>query len=41
MKPVVLEHPLIEHKLSVLRDKNKTTGACRKIIREISIILCY
>ena len=41
MKPVVLEHPLIEHKLSVLRDKNTPTGVFRKIIREISIILCY
>ena len=41
MKPIVLEHPLIEHKLSVLRDKNTPTGVFRKIIREISIILCY
>lgn len=40
-KVTILNHPLIEHKLSILRDKNTPTGAFRKIIREISIILCY
>ena len=42
MKNVVeLKHPLIEHKLSILRDKNTSTKEFRELIKEISMILCY
>ena len=41
MKEVVLKHPLITHKLSVLRNKNTGTKEFREIISEISILLCY
>ena len=41
MKEIVLNHPMITHKLSVLRDKNTATKEFREIISEISIILCY
>lgn len=41
MKEMVLTHPLIEHKISILRDKNTSTKEFRELISEISIILCY
>lgn len=41
MKEIVLNHPLITHKLSILRDKNTGTKEFREIISEISILLCY
>jgi len=41
MKEVVLNHPLITHKLSILRDKNTGTKEFREIITEIAVLLCY
>jgi uracil phosphoribosyltransferase len=41
MKEIVLEHPLITHKLSILRDKNTGTKEFRELISEISVLLCY
>jgi len=41
MKEVVLNHPLITHKLSILRDKNTGTKEFRELVSEISILLCY
>jgi uracil phosphoribosyltransferase len=37
----VLEHPLIEHKLSILRDKNTGSKEFRELVREISMLMCY
>ena len=41
MEPIVLNHPLIEHKLTILRDKNTGTKEFREIATEIAMILCY
>ena len=41
MKAVELKHPLIEHKLSILRDKKTGTKEFREIIKEIAMFLCY
>lgn len=41
MKEIVLNHPLITHKLSILRDKRTGTKEFRELISEISILLCY
>lgn len=41
MKTVELNHPLIEHKLAILRDKNTGTKEFRELVREISMFLCY
>lgn len=41
MKEIVLNHPLIVHKLSILRDKNTGTKEFRELISEIAILLCY
>ena len=36
-----LKHPLISHKLAILRDKNTGTKEFREIISELSSFLCY
>ena len=37
----VLDHPLIQHKLSLLRDRNTSTAGFRRLAREISLLMCY
>ncbi len=41
MKPIKVEHPLIEHKLAILRDKKTGTKEFRELISEITLFLCY
>ena len=41
MKVVELDHPLIEHKLAILRDKKTGTKEFRELIEEIASVLCY
>lgn len=41
MKAIELNHPLIEHKLAILRDKNTGTKEFRELVKEISMFLCY
>lgn len=38
---IEVKHPLIEHKLSILRDKNTGTKEFRELANEIATILCY
>lgn len=40
-KPFIIDHPLIQHKLSLLRDKNTGTKEFRELISEIAMFLCY
>jgi len=37
----VLDHPLIQHKLAILRDKNTGTKEFRSLISEIAGLMCY
>ena len=37
----VVDHPLVQHKLTRLRDKDTSTKTFREIMREVSILLCY
>ena len=41
MEEVELNHPLIEHKLAILRDEKTGTKEFREIIGEIASVLCY
>ena len=41
MEPNILKHPLIEHKLAILRDKNTGTKEFREIASELAMFLCY
>lgn len=36
-----LNHPLIEHKLAILRDKNTSTKEFRELVSEIGMFLCF
>ena len=36
-----IKHPLIEHKLAILRDKKTGTKEFREIISELGEMLCY
>lgn len=37
----VVDHPLVKHKLSIMRDKQTSTASFRRLLREISLLLCY
>ena len=37
----VVDHPLIQHKLTIMRDKETSTASFRRLLREISLLLCY
>ncbi|MEM1284433.1 MAG: uracil phosphoribosyltransferase [Pseudomonadota bacterium] len=37
----VVDHPLIQHKLTLMRDKNTSTASFRRLLFEISHLLCY
>ena len=37
----VFDHPLIQHKLSILRDKNTGTKEFRALVNEIAGLMCY
>ena len=41
MEIIEIEHPLIEHKLGILRDKKTGTKEFRELISEITLFLCY
>ncbi len=41
MNAIKLDHPLVLHKLSILRDKKTGTKEFRELISELSTILCY
>jgi uracil phosphoribosyltransferase len=37
----VCDHPLVQHKLTILRNKETSTRSFRTLLREISVLLCY
>ncbi len=37
----ILDHPLVEHKLSILRDKKTGTKEFRELVSELGMFLCY
>jgi uracil phosphoribosyltransferase len=37
----VVTHPLVQHKLSLMRDKTTSTASFRQLLREISLLLAY
>ncbi len=40
-KATVIDHPLVQHKLSLMRRKDTPTGQFRQLLREISLLLAY
>ena len=41
MEVIELKHPLVEHKLAILRDKKTGTKEFREIVSELATMLCY
>src|SRR5436853_4177138 len=38
---IVVDHPLVQHKLTLIRQKDLSTKSFRELCREIGILLCY
>ena len=41
MKPFILDHPLIQHKISLMRDKNTGSKEFRELVSEVAMLMCY
>lgn len=37
----IVTHPLVQHKLTLMRDKSTSTAGFRRLLREISLLLAY
>ncbi len=37
----VVDHPLVQHKLTLMREKDTSTAGFRQLLREISLLLAY
>jgi uracil phosphoribosyltransferase len=37
----VVDHPLVQHKLTLIRDKERSTKSFRELLSEIGMLLCY
>ena len=38
---LIYDHPLIQHKIAMLRDKNTSTKDFRELVSEIAMLMCY
>ena len=41
MKPMIVEHPLLQHKIGILRNKQTGTKEFRDLVGEVASLLCY
>ena len=41
MTPMIFDHPLIQHKISLLRNKNTGSKEFRELVGEVSMLMCY
>ncbi|MBV9456618.1 MAG: uracil phosphoribosyltransferase [Bradyrhizobium sp.] len=37
----IVDHPLVQHKLTLIRDKSISTKSFRELLKEIGMLLCY
>ena len=37
----IVSHPLVQHKLTLLRKKDGSTKSFRELLKEIGMLLCY
>ncbi|GKH49280.1 MAG: uracil phosphoribosyltransferase [Oscillospiraceae bacterium] len=40
-KPIITDHPLIQHKVTLIRDKNTPSKEFRELVSEIAMLMCY
>ena len=41
LKVLLVDHPLVQHKLTLMRDRNQSSTQFRNLLREISWLLCF
>ena len=37
----VVDHPLVQHKLTLIREKKRSTKSFRELLKEVGMLLCY
>ena len=37
----IIEHPLVQHKLTLMRQRDTSTASFRQLLREVAMLLCY
>ena len=37
----LVDHPLVQHKLTLIRDKTRSTKSFRELLKEIGMLICY
>ena len=37
----ILDHPLLQHKLAILRDENTGVKDFRQVVSEVATLMCY
>lgn len=40
-RPIITDHPLIQHKVTLIRDKNTPSKEFRELVSEIAMLMCY
>ena len=40
-KVVIMDHPLVAHKLTIMRDKNTNVKDFRELVSEIGMLITY
>ena len=40
-KPIITDHPLIQHKVTLIHDKNTPSKEFRELVSEIAMLMCY
>ena len=37
----VIDHPLVQHKLTLMRQKDRSTNSFRRLLHEIGMLMAY
>jgi uracil phosphoribosyltransferase len=37
----LVSHPLVQHKLTLMREKDRSTNSFRRLLHEISVLMAY
>lgn len=40
-KLIIMDHPLIQHKIGIMREKSTTTKEFRDLVSEVAMLICY
>ena len=40
-KTVIMDHPLIQHKIGIIREKDTSSKEFREMISEVAMLMCY